>query len=280
MKNPFLVGRVKRNLLPNSWVGTLVTHRDSALAGDYNRVFGTDVHLEFFQKLVFDAYVLRSDTPGRSGKDQARRFQTGWTDEEFEVSAEYNAVQPNFNPEVGFVRRRDVEHYSGEATWRPFLRGSDGIRNFIVGSALDYYEGSSSGKLETRTNETTFGMLFQSRASINFVVDHTFDRLDSPLRIPSRNPRATIPAGDYTFRNYTGNFTTDQRRTISGSGAYTWGEFYGGDNKRLRAGLNLKPDHHLTVGLTYATGYICRAAHSRPSSSGRGSFTGSRRAPS
>ena len=249
--NTFLVGRVKRNLLPNSWVGTLVTHRDSALAGDYNRVFGTDVHLEFFQKLEFDAYVLQSDTPGKSGKDQARRFQTGWTDEEFDVSAEYNAVQPHFNPEVGFVRRRDVEHYSGEATWRPVLQGSDGIRNFIVGSALDYYEGSSSGKLETRTNETTFGMLFQSRASMNFVVNHTFDRLARPLRIPSRNPRATIPAGDYTFRNYAGNFATNQRRTISGTGAYTWGEFYGGDNRQLIAGLILKPNHHLTVEIAY-----------------------------
>ncbi len=27
--------------------------------------------------------------------------------------------------------------------------------------------------------------------------------------------------------------------------------FYGGDSKRLRAGLNLKPNHHLTVNLTY-----------------------------
>src|SRR5688572_15273838 len=103
--NNFLVGRVKRNLLRNSWIGALATNRDSRTAGDYNRVYGGDAHFQFYQKLEFDSYLLRSDTPGRSGQNQARRFQTGWRDEEWLATAEYNEVQPNFNPEVGFIRR-------------------------------------------------------------------------------------------------------------------------------------------------------------------------------
>ena len=37
----------RRNLLQNSWVGALVTSRDSSVAGDYNRVYGADAHFQF-----------------------------------------------------------------------------------------------------------------------------------------------------------------------------------------------------------------------------------------
>jgi hypothetical protein len=249
--NNFLVGRVKRNLMTSSWIGALVTHRDSTLAGDHNRVYGADAHFEFFQKLEFDTYLLGSDTPGRSDKNLARRLQAAWQDEELQLIAEYNEVEPDFNPEVGFIRRRDMEQYAGQATWRPIAQRSNVIRNYVIGSRLEYYEGSGSGTLETRDTETTLGVLFESNASVNFIVNHTFDRLDSPLRIPSGSPQVTLPAGDYTFSNYTGNFTTNPRRKVSGNSAYNWGDFYGGDHKQITAGLNLKPNHHLTVNLTY-----------------------------
>ncbi len=249
--NNFLVGRVKRNLLRNSWIGSLVTSRDSRTAGDYNRVYGADAHFQFFQKLEFDSYLMRSDTPGRSGNDQARRFQTGWRDEELLVIAEYNSVQPNFNPEVGFVRRRDNEQYAGEFAWKPLLRRNQTIRNLNFATSLDYYGGSSSGKIETRTNETNLGVIFESNASINFTIINTFDRLANPLRIPSANPRVVITPGDYRFVDYKGNFSTNVRRKISGSGAYSRGDFYNGNHRQVTGSLNLKPNYHLTVNFTY-----------------------------
>ena len=249
--NNFLVGRAKRNLLRNAYVGTLVTSRGSAVSGDHNRVYGTDAHFQFFTKLDFDSYILRSDTPGRSGNNQARRFQTGWRDEEFVASAEYNEVEPNFNPETGFVRRRDMKQYSGDFTWKPLLRKSDSIRNLNFGTAYDYYGGSGSGKVETRVNETTIGVLFETNASINFIINQTFDRLADQLRIPSGNPHVAIPPGDYKFENYTGNFATNLRRKIAGNGAYSWGDFYNGEHKQVNGGLILKPNYHLSVNLTY-----------------------------
>ena len=249
--NTFLVGRVKRNLSTSSWIGALATNRDSTRPGDYNRVVGADAHFQFFRKLDFDGYLLGSETPGRSGRNQARRVQTGWTDEELVASVEYNTVQPNFNPEVGFIRRRDMAQYAGDVAWRPLLRQSDLIRNFAVGTALDYYEGSGSGEIETRVSDTTVGLVFESNASVSFVFNSTFDRLNNPLQIPSGNPRVTIPAGDYTFERYTGQFTTNQRRKISGNGTLSWGDFYGGDRTQVTTGLTLKPNHHLSVNLTY-----------------------------
>ncbi len=257
--NNFLVGRVKRNLLTNSWVGTLITSRDSAITADSNRVYGADAHFQFFNKLELDSYLLRSDTPGRSGRNQARRVQAGWIDDEVNVSAEYNSVQPNFNPEVGFVRRRDMGHYAGDVSWNPLLERSDLIRNLRFGTAYDYYAGSSSGEVETKISETTVGVLFENNAAINFIVDDTFDVLPATLRIPAGAPRVTIPAGGYDFLSYTGNVTTNLRRMFSGSGAFKWGEFYSGDLKRVTGSVNVKPNHHLTVNFTYDRNQVALA---------------------
>jgi hypothetical protein len=249
--NNFAVGRVKRNFLTNSWVGALVTSRDSTIAGDYNRVYGPDAHFQFFNKLEFDSYLLQSDTPGRSGRNQAKRLQGGWKDDELNISAEYNSVQPNFNPEVGFVRRKDMEQYAGDFSWNPLLDKSDLIRNLKFGTTYDYFAGSGSGKVETRTSETTLGIQFENNGSTNFIINETFDRLPSVLRIPAGNPHVGIPIGDYKFLSYTGNFTTNQRRMFSGNGAYNWGDFYNGELKRFVGGLNVKPNFHLTVNFTY-----------------------------
>ena len=249
--NTFLVGRVKRNISTSSWIGALMTSRDSTLAGDHNRVAGVDAHFQFLRRLDLDAFLLGSDTPGRTGRNQARRFQTAWSDEELVASAEYNSVQPNFNPEAGFVRRRDMENYSTDITWKPLIRQSESIRNINIGTALDYYEGSGSGEIETRVSDTTLGILFENNASASVVFNNTFDRLNSPLAIPSGNPHVAIPVGDYTFQRYTGQFSTNQRRRISGSGTLSAGEFYGGDRTQATAGLTLKPNPHLSVNLTY-----------------------------
>jgi hypothetical protein len=58
----YLVGRVKRNLLRTSWIGAIVTDRESAVPNDYNRVYGPDLHFQFFDRLDIDSYLLQSDT--------------------------------------------------------------------------------------------------------------------------------------------------------------------------------------------------------------------------
>jgi hypothetical protein len=249
--NTFLVGRVKRNISTSSWIGALMTNRDSARAGDYNRVAGADAHFQFLHKLDFDAYLLGSDTPGRTGANLARRFQAGWTDEELVATAEYSDVQPDFNPEVGFVRRRDMKNYTSELAWKPQLRQSDLIRNFNIGTTVDYYEGSGSGEIETRVTDTTLGIVFESNANASFVYSNTFDRLTTPLPIPAGTPHVTLARGDYTFDRYTAQFSTNQRKKISGSGTLSAGDFYGGDRTQATAAVTLKPNYHLSMNLSY-----------------------------
>jgi hypothetical protein len=232
-------------------MGALLTNRDSTAAGDYNRVYGSDAHFQFYDKLEFDSFILRSDTPGMSGRNQARRFQSAWKDDETTISAEYNSVQPNFNPELGFVRRRDIEHYAGELSWRPLFRTNTTVRNLTFGTNLDYFGGSGSGKIETRTQEFTTGIQFWSGGSINFTTTQIFDRLASPLRIPAGNPHVSILPGDYKYSEYRTSFNTTQSRKIGGNGNFGWGEFYNGRRSIVSGTLNLRPNHHVNVNLNF-----------------------------
>ena len=69
--NNYFVGRLKRNVFSRSYVGALMTNRDSTVPGDYNRVYGPDAHFLLNGKWEIDSYLLRSDTPGKTGKNQA-----------------------------------------------------------------------------------------------------------------------------------------------------------------------------------------------------------------
>ena len=251
--NNYVVARARRNLLTNSWVGALGTHRDSTIDRDYNRVYGGDAHFQFYDdRLEFDGYVLRSDTPGKSGENLARRFQAGWRDDELTVSGESNAVQPQFNPEVGFVRRGDISQYAGELTWAPRIERPP-IQNLTFGTSVDYYKRASIGSIETRVQEATAGIRYRNNGSTNFTVAQTFERLFEPFDIRSN---IAIPVGDYEFTSYTGSTNIGNGRQITGNANVTWGEFWNGHSKGVSGGIGWRPEYHFSFDGTYSRNHV------------------------
>jgi hypothetical protein len=246
--NTYLVGRIKRNLRSTSWVGAIVTDRESPAPNDYNRVYGPDLHLQFIDRVEIDSFVLRSDTPGRAGKNLAGQFRTAWNDDELDASAEYNAVQTNFNPEVGFVRRGDMSQYKGEIAWRPLLERSDTIRNLDFSTGVDYYN-DGNGRMETRTQEASLGVQFENSGFLNFGVEETFDRLDRAFAI---RPALSIAAGDYHYRRYSTRARTGNNRKVGLNGNVSWGEFWDGHNTSFGTGVDVRPNYHLNIDLSYS----------------------------
>ena len=163
--NNYMVGRLKRNVLARSYFGAILTSRDSSIAGDHNRVYGADARFVFRDRLGFDSYMLRSDTPGRTGENLARRFEVGWRDNERVAVAQYNEVQENFNPEVGFIRRGNNSQYNLNLAYRPLLQSSDAIRNLNFEATLDYIAGDKDERgdrgIETRTQDIITGIVFR-----------------------------------------------------------------------------------------------------------------------
>ncbi len=155
--NSYAIGRVKKNLLQNSWIGAIVTSRDSSELDDYNRVYGIDTRFRFLQKLEIGSYLMKSQTPGSEGRDQARQFETAWLSNDLTVNGSYFEAQENFNPELGFMPRSDVKKYYGNVNWKPRV-DSHGIRNFFFGGNASYFESSSEDQLDTRRQNINGGI--------------------------------------------------------------------------------------------------------------------------
>ena len=250
--NSYLVGRIKRNILRTSYVGAIVTDRESPVPGDYNRVYGPDMHLQLYDKIEVDSYLLRSDTPGRTDRNQARSVQAAWRDDELNVSTEYSTVQPNFNPEVGFVRRGNMSLYSGDLSWSPQIQRSETIRNLNFGTSVDYYKGVD-GRIETRTREATTGISFENNGFVNFTTTETFDRLVSPFPI---RPLITLTAGDYEYRRYSLRADSGSRRKVNVSGNTSWGDFWNGRSRSIGGGLDARPNQHLSLDFSYSRNHV------------------------
>ena len=202
----FLVGRVRRTFRGQSTVGALLTSRTSASPDD-NRLYGVDTFLRFFDNLEVSSYLMMTDTTSRKGHDQARRLGVAWREDDWTIAGQYEEVQPNFNPEVGFVRRLDMGHYETDLSWRPRPHNSRRIRNYTLGTTADFYAASSTGDLQTRQQSVNTGLSFQSGATLGATVLNSFDRLVVPFAI---YPGVIIPVGDYQYANMVLNYTSDQ----------------------------------------------------------------------
>jgi len=61
-----------------------------------------------------------------------------------------------------------------------------------------------------------------------------------------------IPVGDYQYLSYTGSFSTNQVRRLSGNANLTAGEFWNGRRKSYGGSLSWRPDYRLNVTLDYS----------------------------
>lgn len=249
--NTFLVGRLRKVLFRNSWLGLISTNRDATRAGDYNRVFGIDSNLQLKQKLDVTSYWLRSVTPGKSGGAGAKAVNVSWRDNNYNVTAQYEQVQANFNPEVGFIRRRDNDHYAVTANVLPRLNHRY-VRNLTFGAGADYYA-QWRGDLQTRQQDLSAGMAFHNSSTVNYKVTHNWERLAEPFGIRSN---VAIPVGDFAFTQQEVNFSLDRSRRISGGGSVLWGGFWGGEQQSAVVTLDLKPTYRLNLDVNYTVNRV------------------------
>ena len=251
--NNYVVGRLKRRFLTNSWVGGLMTDRESSMAGDYNRVYGVDAHLQFYERLEFDSFILRSDTPNLSGRNQARQFEVAWRDDELTLAGGYNEIQTNFNPEVGFVRRGDNTHYRGDVSWNPLFENSPLVRNLILGAAFNYYEDGATEQIETREEGLNLGVRFENNGSMDFRVISTFDRLRNVFPIHSS---VSIRRGDYRYLSYAATASSNPGGKVSGNGIIEWGEFWSGRRLSFVGGVSWKPNVNFKMEIDYTRNQV------------------------
>ena len=241
----FFVGRVKRNLLQQSYIGAIFTD-GSPVSGRSGQTYGADVRLATSRFLggsrnfVVNGYAARSVNDGVSGDDWSFGASADYPNDRFLAQVAVKDVQKNFNPAIGFVQRSNVRMLRAGASYNPRPRFLTILQMFHDAyftqlTRLDNSEVESWNVYVTlldwhfRSGDATHGMLdFQP----------TFERLFEPFEI---SPGVVLRPGEYRFTRFRTNpFSTANRRRISGNLAISWGNYWSGEAEQVTASVNLR----------------------------------------
>jgi hypothetical protein len=118
-------------------------------------MWGLDGNVAFRQNVFMSGYIAQTRTDGLHGKDTSYRGQFGYGGDRYGVQVERLAVEDNFNPEVGFLRRTDFRSsFAGfRFSPRPKVRGA--VRQYHFENSLEYVT-DTQNRLESREVRSNF----------------------------------------------------------------------------------------------------------------------------
>ena len=235
----FSVVRVKRDILRKSSIGVLATNRSKAQAlPGSNQVYGVDGTFGFFSNLTFATYLARSKTDGVDTQDLSYRTQMEYGGDRYGLQLERLRVDPNFNPEVGFLRRTDMRKNYAQVRFSPRPKRVKRVRKFSSIGQFTYIE-DSAGRLSTRMSDGEFAVEFQNSDRFSVGVNQDYELLLRPFTIV---PGARVPTGGWEFTTSRIGYQMGQQRKISGAFLFEKGSFYNGDRTGVtfnRARINV-----------------------------------------
>jgi hypothetical protein len=216
----YSVLRVKRNVLRRSTIGGIFTHRSvSALGPGANDVWGLDSNFLFLQNLSISSFVSQSSTENRSGDDWSYQGGVSWDGDRYGFQLDHMAVQKNFNPEVGFVRREDFRRSYAQARFSPRTTNNRLIRQWAYQGNLEYTT-DNTNFLQTRILTGLFGTEFQKGDTVTAQLIRDYEYLPTPFRVYRG---VTLPVAGYEFTHAVFTFAPSGQRRISGRPANAGG---------------------------------------------------------
>ena len=251
----FTVVRVKRDLLRRSTVGALVTNRSVSLAGDgASQTYGADGTFSFYDNVSAVAYLARTRTPGRTGRDRSYQGQLTYAGDRYGFQAEHLTVEDNFRPEVGYWRRENFRRSFGTVRFSPRPASIEAIRQFRLEGSFDYVETADTRAVETRQMQLAFSTEFENSDRIGVSAAENYEFLVEPFE-PGRN--VVLPTGGYRFRDVETTYALGGQRRLSGIFTVRLGEYFNGTIRSVgfrRARLVLMP--RLAVEPTLSVNWI------------------------
>jgi len=244
----YLIARVKRKVLSESYVGFMAIDKESGNPADrFNRAFGLDANFLLFKKLTLSGFVARtaSFNPLLRGKNWASDLEASYQSNLVQAHVQRSEVQPNFNPEVGFADRTDL------------------ITNFVdfqlsprpkTGPIREYnFEGfysrqpDTKGVLQTQEWQTTFRALFHNGAyTDDDLFDNFIQRLATPFNIFKN---VFIPAGIYHFDRHQFTYGSDRSKRLFYSFFERFGTYYNGTLNEFRVRTTYHPNPKLAFSV-------------------------------
>ncbi|MYF69954.1 MAG: carbohydrate binding family 9 domain-containing protein, partial [Proteobacteria bacterium] len=238
------VGRLSANVLEESSVGMIFTSGNPRSNID-NSLAGADFR-----------YRSRRLLPGRTTEGSLWFQQADSANVEVDESnwgmdfgvnaseglsgrVEYEVMQPNFDPALGFVRRSNYERGRVWGTYRYRPQGHRWIRTVQSILSIQQYNAYSTGEFET-SNYWFRPFRIENHRGDNVSIALMTGRevLVEPFMVAGGT---VIPAGEYEESGYQIEFEWAQDRVLAPSVEFSETGYYGGERFSAEGGVSWRP---------------------------------------
>jgi hypothetical protein len=198
----------------------------------------------------------RTFSPGLQGDDWLGKFAAEYQNNLLRLFSSYVQIGEDFNPEMGFVRRRGRRLLTHEFALTPRMdpetRFGSWVRDMTLSVASDHVF-LSDWITETKVLQPQFVVEFQDASTFRVQASRNFERLDDEFDLPFDT---AVPSGDYDFNRYHLRYASNSSRLLSGSYQYSWGAFFSGHRQEHSAGLQVRPSYRFTITADYQRNYV------------------------
>jgi hypothetical protein len=134
-------------------------------------------------------------------------------------------VGQNFNPEVGFLRRANMERTFGQFRFSPRTRRYPSVRRFFSQASYAHIR-NRQGRVETRDADIELAAEYQNGDRPFVAYSNTYEFLPAPFTI---SPGLTLASKGYQFASWRAGMQLGQQRRVAGVLSVERGSFYNGD---------------------------------------------------
>ena len=250
----FSAFRMKRDLFSRSNIGVIATHRNVGAQGPgSNSLYGVDGNFNPSDNIRINTFYMATSEPGVETGHQAASYmgQFNYDTDLIDLTAERLYLGEDFNPGMGFVRRRDFTKNGASFQLSPRPRGIEAIRQFELKFQANNYD-RLDGEMETREYKFEGKAILES--SDRLIVDHTMteERLLDGFDLSTE---VAVPAGNYRFNRTGLRLWLGTHRSFSGYFRYEFGDFFGGTRREVsywgRAEVNQRLSMEPNISLNW-----------------------------
>ncbi|HSG80857.1 MAG TPA: hypothetical protein VLC48_01300, partial [Gemmatimonadota bacterium] len=171
----FAVARVKRDIGRSSYVGGIVTHRYEE-GGVTNLAGGADWSLWLSQPLVFQGFFAATTDSREGGDDITWNVTLDYTGDWVGWLVQHTEIGPDLRPDMGFVRRLDIETTSGALRFTP-RPPIPGLRKIDIRNSFEYVESEATGQVLDRAWELSLSPQLNTGDEAEIELRYQFQRL-------------------------------------------------------------------------------------------------------